>query len=432
MIIKRDRYLNQLIRKMGNGQIKIITGVRRCGKSFLLFELFRSYLRSQGVEDGQIIGLSLEDDVNARYRNPMELSAYVRAKAAEPGRRYFVFLDEIQNVGEIPNPWLEGEDRIGFVDVLLGLMKVENLDIYVTGSNSRMLSSDVVTAFRDRGDEVRLYPLSYQEYRSAYNGGDEEAWRDYCTYGGLPRVLALADHKEKADYLQNLFVNTYKRDVLERYQIKNDKDVLDDLMNVLASSVGSLTNPNKLANTFKTVKGRKINATTLDAYLGYLVEAFLLDRAYRYDIKGKRYIGTPLKYYFTDLGLRNAHLNFRQLEENHIMENIIFNELKLRGYSVDVGVVERRTRNGDGVEVRAQLEVDFVAGSGGKTYYVQSALNIDDEAKRLQETESLRRIPDSSKKIVVVKDHITPWNDDSGIAYIGVRDFLMRDDSLDL
>ena len=302
MIIERARYLDRLIQKMGNGQIKIITGVRRCGKSFLLFELFRSYLRSQGIEDGQVIGLSLEDDVNARYRNPMELSAYVRARASAPDKRYFVLIDEIQNVGEIPNPWLEGEDKIGFVDVLLGLMKVENLDVYVTGSNSRMLSSDVVTAFRDRGDEVRLYPLSYREYRSAHKGGEEDAWREYYTYGGLPRVLALESHKEKADYLQNLFANTYKKDVLERYQIKNDKDVLDDLMNVLASSVGSLTNPNKLANTFKTVKGRKINSTTLDAYLGYLVEAFLLDRAYRYDIKGKKYIDTPLKYYFTDLG----------------------------------------------------------------------------------------------------------------------------------
>ncbi len=431
MIIKRDYYLNQLIRKKGNGLIKIVTGIRRCGKSFLLFELFKTYLVSQGIGEQYIIELSLDDDANARYRNPLELSAYIRGKIVEPGKQYFILLDEIQNVKDIKNPWLDDEnEKIGFVDVLLGLMKIKNADIYVTGSNSKMLSSDIVTSFRDRGDEVRLYPLSYKEYRNAYSGNDLDCWRDYYTYGGLPRILALSTHMEKMNYLQNLFENTYKKDVLERHQIRGSKDILDDLMNILASSVGSLTNPHKLANTFKSVKGTTISSTTIDTYLGYLTEAFMLDRAYRYDIKGKRYINTPLKYYFIDIGLRNAHLNFRQLEENHIMENIIFNELKVRGYSVDVGVVERRDYAKSGKESKIQMEVDFVANAIDKTYYVQSALNIDEKGKRLQEIAPLIRIPDSFKKIVVVKDHIMPWNDDNGILYIGIQDFLLSENNL--
>ena len=433
MLIKRDHYLDQLIRKKGNGLIKIVTGIRRCGKSFLLFELFRAYLLSQGVEEPYIIELSLDDDANARYRNPIELGAYIRSRITEADRQYFVLLDEIQNVREIQNPWLEGtDDRIGFVDVLLGLMKIKNADIYVTGSNSRMLSSDIVTSFRDRGDEIRLYPLTYKEYRSAYTGEERDCWRDYCTYGGLPRVLTLAAHSERMSYLQNLFENTYKRDVLERHQVRGGKGLLDDLMNVVASSVGSLTNPNKLSNTFRSVKGTAVSSTTIDTYLGYLLEAFILDRAYRYDIKGKKYINTPLKYYFTDVGLRNAHLNFRQLEENHIMENIIFNELKVRGYSVDVGVVERRCRDESGKETRSHLEVDFVASAGSRTCYIQSALNIDTPEKRAQETAPLLRIPDSFQKIVVVKEHIMPWNDENGIAYLGVQDFLLNEHSLEV
>lgn len=432
MIIKRDYYLDQLIRKQGNGLIKIITGIRRCGKSFLLFELFRAHLLSQGVDEQYIIELALDDDINARYRNPLELGAYIRSRITESEKQYFILLDEIQNVKDIKNPWLDSEeDRIGFVDVLLGLMKIKNADIYVTGSNSKMLSSDIVTSFRDRGDEVRLYPLTYKEYRSAYVGDERDCWRDYYTYGGLPRVLALPEHGAKMSYLQNLFENTYKKDVLERHQIKNGKNILDDLMNIVASSVGSLTNPSKLSNTFKSVKGATINSTTIDTYLGYLMEAFILDKAYRYDIKGKKYINTPLKYYFTDVGLRNAHLNFRQLEENHIMENIIFNELKVRGYSVDVGMVEYRNRDKSGKEVRTQMEVDFIANAGQKTYYIQSALNIDNIEKHLQEIAPLVRIPDSFKKIVVVKDHIMPWNDDKGISYIGIQDFLLREESLD-
>lgn len=432
MIIKRDFYLNQLIQKKGNGLIKIITGIRRCGKSFLLFELFRSYLISQGIREQNIIDLSLDDDANARYRNPIELGTYIRSKITEPDREYFILLDEIQNVRDIKNPWLDSEnDKIGFVDVLLGLMKIKNADIYVTGSNSKMLSSDIVTSFRDRGDEVRLYPLTFREYRSAFVGDDKDCWREYYTYGGLPRILTLPSHGEKMRYLQNLFENTYKKDVLERHQVKGGKNILDDLMNIVASSVGSLTNPNKLSNTFKSVKKTTINSTTIDRYLEYLTEAFILDKAYRYDIKGKRYINTPLKYYFTDVGLRNAHLNFRQLEENHIMENIIFNELKARGFSVDIGVVEYRRCDKSGKEVRTQMEVDFVVNSGYKTCYVQSALNIDQKDKHLQEIAPLIRIPDSFRKIVVVRDHIMPWNDINGIEYIGIQDFLLNDNKPD-
>ena len=427
MIIKRNSYLNELIRKRNNGLIKIITGIRRCGKSFLLFELFRSYLLAQGISEQNIITLSLEDDTSARYRNPLELGEYIRSRLVDENAEYVIMLDEIQNVKEIKNPWLEG-DTIGFVDVLLGLMKIKNADIYITGSNSKMLSSDIVTSFRDRGDEVRLYPLTYREYHSAYSGNERECWREYYTYGGLPRVLYLPTHGEKMSYLQNLFENTYKRDVLERHQIRNDKNALDDLLNIVASSVGSLTNPTKLSNTFKSVKGASINPTTISNYLDYLIEAFILDNAYRYDIKGKKYINTPLKYYFTDVGLRNVHLNFRQLEENHIMENIIFTELKVRGYSVDIGMVEHRQSNG----TRQYLEVDFIASSGYKKYYIQSALNIEEPEKHTQEIKPLVNIPDSFKKVVVLREQIMPFTDENGILYIGIEDFLLDENSLEM
>lgn len=433
MIIKREKYLDQLIRKKGNGLIKIITGIRRCGKSYLLFELYHSYLNSIGVEDKYVIELSLDDDTNAKYRNPIELGNYIRSLIIEKDMEYFVFLDEIQLVKEINNPWIDdGNEKIGFVDVLLGLMKIKNADIYVTGSNSKMLSSDIVTQFRDRGDEIRLYPLSFKEFFDALLGSKEEAWKEYYTYGGLPRIMALRSHKEKSDYLQNLFKNTYMKDVLERHEIRNDKQILDDLINIISSAVGSLTNPNKLSDTFKTAKKISINSTTIDAYLEYFEEAFIIDVARRYDIKGKKYIGTPVKYYFTDIGLRNARLNFRQQEENHIMENILFIELKARGYSVDVGVVGYRHLDRNGKDVRAQLEVDFVANDGGKTYYIQSALTIDEEKKRFQEINSLKRIPDSFKKIVIVKDNIMPWHDDNGILYVGIKDFLLDANAINM
>ena len=433
MIIKREKYLDQLIRKKGNGLIKIITGIRRCGKSYLLFELYHSYLNSIGVEDKYVIELSPDDDTNAKYRNPIELGNYIRSLIIEKDMEYFVFLDEIQLVKEINNPWIDdGNEKIGFVDVLLGLMKIKNADIYVTGSNSKMLSSDIVTQFRDRGDEIRLYPLSFKEFFDALLGSKEEAWKEYYTYGGLPRIMALRSHKEKSDYLQNLFKNTYMKDVLERHEIRNDKQILDDLINIISSAVGSLTNPNKLSDTFKTAKKISINSTTIDAYLEYFEEAFIIDVARRYDIKGKKYIGTPVKYYFTDIGLRNARLNFRQQEENHIMENILFIELKARGYSVDVGVVGYRHLDRNGKDVRAQLEVDFVANDGGKTYYIQSALTIDEEKKRFQEINSLKRIPDSFKKIVIVKDNIMPWHDDNGILYVGIKDFLLDANAINM
>ena len=442
MVIKRDKYLEQLIRKKGNGLIKIITGIRRCGKSYLLFELYHSYLNSIGVKDKYIIELSLDDDVNAKYRNPMELSKHIRSMIVEDDAEYYVLLDEIQQVKEIENPWLNDEkEKIGFVDVLLGFMKIKNADIYVTGSNSKMLSSDIVTQFRDRGDEVRLYPLSYREFYEAFENnkssrggsyGKEEAWKEYYTYGGLPRIMALNTHKEKSDYLQNLFRNTYMKDVLERHIIKNDKQVLDDLIDIVSSAVGSLTNPSKLSDTFKTKKKISISSTTIGNYLEFLEEAFIIDTARRYDIKGKKYIGSPVKYYFADCGLRNARLNFRQQEENHIMENILFTELKARGFSVDVGVVEYRHTDRNGKEVRSQLEVDFVANDGGKTYYIQSAQNIDEDKKRSQEINSLKRIPDSFKKIVVVKDDIMPWHDDNGILYLGIKEFLLEDNAINI
>ena len=426
MVINRDMYLNQLIRRKQNGLIKIITGIRRCGKSYLLFELFHAHLNAIGIEDDHIIELSLDDEANAKYRNPMELGNYIRSLIVEKDREYYVILDEIQHVKEVKNPWLDDpNETIGFVDVLLGLMKMKNADIYITGSNSKMLSSDIVTQFRDRGDEIRLYPLAYKEFYDAVPDSKENAWKEYYTYGGLPRIMSFLTHKEKSDYLQNLFKNTYMKDVIDRHKIRNNKQILDDLVNIISSAVGSLTNPKKLSDTFKTTNGISISSTTIDTYLEYFEEAFIIDVARRYDIKGKKYIGTPVKYYFSDIGLRNARLNFRQQEENHIMENILFIELKSRGYNVDVGVVEYRHLDRNGKDVRAQLEVDFVANDGGKIYYIQSALHVDDDQKRQQEINSLRRIPDSFKKIVVVKDDIMPWNDDNGILYIGIKDFLL-------
>lgn len=433
MIIKRDKYVNQLIRKKQNGLVKIITGIRRCGKSYLLFELYHAYLKSIGVEDNYIIKLSLDDDVNAKYRNPLELGQYIRNLITDKDMDYFIFLDEIQQVKEIKNPYLEDpNEKISFVDVLLGLMKIKNADIYVTGSNSKMLSSDIVTQFRDRGDEIRLYPLCFKEFYDAFPGNKDHAWKEYYTYGGLPRVMSLSTHKDKSDYLQNLFKNTYMKDVIDRHKIRNDKQILDDLINIISSAVGSLTNPKKLSDTFKSTNKTSINSTTIDIYLDYFEEAFIIDVARRYDIKGKKYIGTPVKYYFTDIGLRNARLNFRQQEENHIMENVLFVELKARGYNVDVGVVEYRHLDKNGKDVRSQLEVDFVANDGGKIYYIQSALRVDEEGKRKQEINSLRRIPDSFKKIVVVKDDIMPWNDDNGILYIGIKDFLLDADAINM
>ncbi len=433
MIIERNHYLDKLISKKENGLIKVITGIRRCGKSFLLFELYHSYLNSIGINDQHIIELALDEAVNARYRNPLELDRYIRSLVSDKSIKYYVFLDEIQKVSSIQNPYVDDPtSKIGFVDVLLGLMKLKNVDLYVTGSNSRMLSSDILTEFKDRGDEIRVNPLTYREFYSAFEGEKRYAWREYYTYGGMPLILSKKTHEEKSKYLKDLFAKTYLSDVLEHNRIKNDQMILEDLLNIVSSAVGSLTNPTKLANTFQSVKQIPINANTISKYLDYFIDAFILYKAYRYDIKGRKYIETPLKYYFTDVGLRNARLNFRQQEENHIMENILYNELMAREFDVDVGMVEYNRRDENGKKVRTQLEIDFVANKGSKRYYIQSALTVADEEKRKQETNSLNRIEDSFKKIVVVKDDIMPWHDDHGILYIGIEEFLLNESAIDM
>jgi len=433
MVIKRDRYLNKLISKKENGFIKVITGIRRCGKSFLLFKLYHEYLNEIGISDANIIELALDEIANARYRNPMELDAFIREQVADKSQKYYVFIDEIQKVSQIQNPYVEDETaELGFVDVLLGLMKLQNVDLYVTGSNSRMLSSDILTEFRDRGDEIRVNPLTYGEFYAAFEGEKRYAWREYYTYGGMPLVLSKKTHEEKSKYLKDLFTKTYLTDVLEHNRILNEQMVLEDLMNVVSSAVGSLTNPTKLASTFQSVKQISINPNTIGKYLDFFIDAFLLCKAFRYDIKGKRYLDTPLKYYFTDVGLRNARLNFRQQEENHIMENVIFNELRVREFDVDVGVVEYNRQEKDGRKTRAQLEVDFVANKGSKRYYIQSALSVDSEEKRAQEINSLLRVADSFKKIVIVKDDMIPWHDDNGILYLGIEQFLLEENAIDI
>lgn len=431
-MISRDKYLNQLVKRMKNGKIKIVTGIRRCGKSVLVNEIFYDYLISLGIADDHIIRLSLEDNINAKYRNPLRLDEYIRSLIKD-SKDYYILLDEIQNVVSVKNPWIDdadADDRIGFPDVLMGLMKIRNIDLYVTGSNSKMLSTDVVTQFRDRGDEIHLNPLSFKEFYDAYSGDKEDAWREYYTYGGLPRVLEFETHKEKADYLNNLFHNTYLKDVMERHDIRNDEEVLDDLLSILSSGIGSLSNPSRLSNTFKSEKHKSISSEAIKTYLSYFEEAYLISEAKRYDVKGKKYIDTPLKYFFTDMGLRNSWLNFRQLEENHIMENIIYNELVMRGYSVDVGVVEYQYRDSEKKKTKVQLEVDFIARNSEDTFYIQSALNVDTDEKRAQEINSLKRIKDSFKKIVIVRDHIMPYKDENGILFIGIKDFLIEEDSL--
>ena len=430
-MIKRDRYLDKLIRKKENGLVKVITGIRRCGKSYLLFEIYHQYLNQIGVDDAHIIELSLDDDMNIRYRNPLELGQYIRSLIVDKSNMYYVFLDEIQKVATIPNPYLPNSDEtVGFVDVLLGLMKIKNVDLYVTGSNSKMLSSDILTEFRGRGDEIKVNPLSYSEFYHAYGDDKRHAWRDYFTYGGMPLILSYANHEDKSKYLKDLFDKIYIDDITSRHKVK-DKGALDDILNILSSSVGSLTNAKKISDTFRSVSNYPISAETVNKYIDWFIDAFVLYRAQRYDVKGRKYIGSPMKYYFSDIGLRNARLNFRQQEENHIMENIIYNELRVRDFDIDVGIIVYNYRNNEGKSKRTQLEVDFVAAKADKKYYIQSALSIPDENKRNQETASLLRIDDSFKKIVVVKEDIIPWHDDNGILYIGIEDFLLDESSID-
>ena len=382
----REQYLKEIISKKDNGRIKIITGLRRSGKSVLLFQLYREWLLGEGVKEDQIIALALDILENARYRNPLELDNYVRDHMVDPKKRYYIFIDEIQFVSEIQNPYVDNEDaKITFIDVILGFMHMDNADVYVTGSNSKMLSSDILTQFRDRGDEIRVYPLSFAEFYNEYEGDKRGAWQDYYTYGGMPLATSLESHEEKSRYLKDLFDRTYIKDVLERHEIRNDTEVLDILLDVLASGIGSLTNPSKLANTFKSERQIGIGSETIEKYIGYFEESFLIEKAVRYDVKGRKYIGTPAKYYYTDLGLRNARLGFRQLEETHIMENVLYNDLIRRGMNVDVGVVEYNTKDADGKKIRKQLEVDFVVNQGGKRFYIQSALSIADPDKKEQD-----------------------------------------------
>jgi len=426
-MIKRDFYLNKLIARRENGRIKVVTGIRRCGKSVLLFDLFRDYLLETGMPQEQIVTLKLDSAEFARYRNPLELDQYVRDCITDAKKVYYVMLDEIQEVRSIQNPWIDDKSAtIGFVDVLLSLAEIKNADIYVTGSNSKMLSTDIMTEFRDRGDEIHVNPLMYTEFYDAYAGDKRNAWQDFITYGGMPRVCFEKTDEDKSAYLRHLIRNTYLKDVIERNKIKSDINTLDDILNILASSIGSLTNPAKLERTFASVKQKKITDATISSYISCFTDAYILRKAYQFDIKGKKYINSPTKYYFTDVGLRNAQLNFRQQEENHIMENVIFNELAARGINVDVGAVEYNYKDDAGKSQRSRLEVDFVANKGNKRCYIQSAFSIPDEEKRQQETNSLRHINDSFTKIVVVRDPIKPWYDENGIYFIGVEEFVLR------
>ena len=428
MVIKRERYLKQIIEKKRDGMIKIVTGIRRCGKSYLMNVLFRQHLLEEGVDERDIVMLALDEDVNIRYRNPLELGKYIRELCADQSRYFYVLLDEIQKVDSIQNPYLPDnpKEKIGFVDVLLGLKNLPNVDLYVTGSNSRMLSKDILTEFKDRGEEIRVNPLTFDEFMSAYQGDSRMAWTQFMMYGGMPFVLSKKEHADKAAYLKGLFERTYVSDVIERNNLKGNKEVLEDLLNILASSVGSLTNTTKLENTFKSEMGVNISHNTIAAYIDTFIDAFIIKKVARYDIKGRKYIGAQQKYFYGDVGLRNARLNFRQQEENHIMENILYNELTARGFSVDVGVVETMIVNAEGKRQRSQLEVDFVCNQSHARYYIQSALTVAEESKRLQKTNSLMKINDSFVKIVVVRDNIVRWHDEAGILYIGVEDFLLN------
>ena len=415
-IIKRDIYLNRLIERRENGLIKVVTGIRRCGKSYLLFKLYYQYLLASGIDASRIIRIPLDDEEYEELRESKRLSAYIKERLTDDDM-WYIFLDEVQLCS-------------GFEAVLNGLNRRENVDIYVTGSNSKFLSSDVLTEFRGRGDEVRVYPLSFSEYLSAHPGDKYEAWNDYYTYGGLPLILSRNSDELKSRYLIDLCRELYLKDIEERNRLRGDH-VMEALVNVLASAVGSLTNPSKLANTFAS-NGIPVSDKTVSAYIGYLLDAFFISRAERYDIKGKKYIASPYKYYFTDVGLRNAQLNFRQQEENHIMENIIYNELLVRGFNVDVGVVDYSQRDENGKSIRKRLEVDFICNKGSKRYYIQSAFAIPDEEKMKQEKSSLVRIGDSFKKMIDVKDNIKLWRNEEGIVVMGIMDFLLDPNSLDL
>jgi predicted AAA+ superfamily ATPase len=412
MKINRPLYLNKLINKQANGLVKVITGIRRSGKSFLLDPLFKNYLLSQGVPEDHIIKIEFDRVENLKYHHDVEkLNAYIRSFIQDDSL-YYLLLDEIQLVNQ-------------FEYLLTGLLYEKNVDIYVTGSNSKFLSSDIITEFRGRDDQVRVYPLSFSEFMSVFPGDKLDGWGEYVTYGGMPQLFSMKTDREKADYLRDLFDHTYFKDIVDRYKIKRT-DVLESLVNILASSVGSLTNPRKIYRTFQSHGEKELSINTIYSYLSFLEEAFVVEKSERYDVKGRKYVQTPNKYYFTDVGLRNACLNFRQQEESHLMENIIYNELVVRGYNVDVGLVEIRED-----DKRKQTEVDFVCNQGSKRYYIQSALHLDTRDKTIQESRSLDHINDNFKKIIIVKDILKPWRTETGILVLGVFDFLLNQDSLD-
>ena len=417
MDIKRDKYLNDLINRMHNGMIKVVTGIRRCGKSYLLFNIFKNYLLEQGVPASHIIMIELDQRKNKKYRDPDVILDYIESLIEEDGQ-YYIMLDEVQMLQE-------------FEEVLNSLLHIRNADVYVTGSNSKFLSKDVITEFRGRGDEIHIYPLTFKEFMEAYDGDMYHGWAEYVVYGGLPLTVTMKTEEQKISYLTNLFKETYLRDIIERYHIEKIQE-LEDLINILASSIGSLTNPPKLEATFKSVIQSTISLNTIRQYIEYLEAAFIINKANRYNVKGRKYIGTPLIYYFEDVGLRNARLGFRQVEETHLMENVIYNELRSRGYSVDVGMVEKRGVNKDGKEYRSQLEIDFVANLGSKRYYIQSAFSMPTEEKRIQEKASLVNINDSFKKIIIVKDIVNVTRDEAGITTMSIYDFLLKENSLEL
>ncbi len=431
MIIKRDYYLKKIIDKRENGRIKIITGIRRCGKSYLLFNLYYEYLLSEGVKREQIISIALDEIDNLEYRNPFRLNDYIKKKTQNRNTKYYIFIDEIQLSEAVSNPYVDSKEKsVTFVDVLIGLMKQSNLDIYVTGSNSKMLSSDVLTQFRDRGDEIHINPLSFAEVYALYEN-KESAFEHYVVYGGMPYIYGLKSDEEKNKYLRDLFKETYIKDIIERNNVQNEEEILELLLDFTSSAIGSLTNPTKLSRRFLSEKQIKISSNTISKYISFFEDAYVIYRANRYDVKGSRYFSTPLKYYFSDIGLRNARLNFRQVEETHIMENIIYNDLLRRGFNIDVGVVEYDFKK-DGCRKKVQLEVDFVINKGHQRYYIQSALSVDSIEKREQEIASLKKIDDSFKKIVIVRKKIVPKHDDNGILYIGVEDFLLNESVIDL
>ena len=416
MEIKRDRYMNTLISKEHNGLIKVITGMRRCGKSYLLFTLFKEHLLSEGADEDHIIEIAFDAFENKKYRDPDVLYPYLKEQIKDDAM-YYVLLDEVQLLGE-------------FESILNSLIRMKNVDVYVTGSNARFLSKDVITEFRGRGDEVHMYPLSFAEFMSVYQGTKQDGWNEYMLYGGIPLVLEFTIPDQKIAFLKSLFEETYISDIVGRHNIRN-KAELEELLNILSSAIGSLTNPEKLSATFQTVKKKKISNSTIKRYIDYLCDSFLIDSAIRYDVKGKKYIDTPVKYYFTDMGLRNARLNFRQIEETHSMENIIFNELKMRGFNVDVGVIVQYDTNEKGNSIRKQLEIDFVCNQGSKRYYIQSAYAIPDQAKMEQEQRSLMLTGDFFKRIIITKDTPAPYYNESGVLIMSVYDFLLNENSLE-